>query len=66
MNGEKKTAGFECPSCKGLICKKIDQDAKFPYQCAKCGLEYQTPPPSSTHNSIWEMIEKLLNVKRGD
>jgi len=64
MYEEKKTTGFECPSCKGPICQKIDRNAKFPYQCVKCGLEYQTPPPSSTHNSVWEIIQKFFNMEK--
>ncbi len=66
MDKEKRTVGFECPSCKGPLYKKINQDAKFPYRCAQCGLEYLTPPPSSADNSIWRMIEKLLNTKNED
>lgn len=64
MPKESNTAESRCPSCNGFICKKIDQNARFPYQCMECGLEYPTLPLTSTHNKIWKIFEKLLNIKK--
>lgn len=66
MPKRKEVAESRCPSCNGFICKKIDQNARFPYQCTECGLEFTTPPPTSTYDGFWKTIEKLLNMKKGE
>lgn len=66
MSGKKELAEPKCPSCDGFICKKIDQNARFPYQCTECGLEFTTPPLASTHDGFWKIIEKILNMKKGE
>lgn len=66
MSERKELVEPRCPSCDGFICKKIDQNVRFPYQCLGCGQEYLTLPPISTHHPVWKIIEKLLNMEKGE
>lgn len=59
----KETPEPKC-HCGGFLMLRLEKDAKYPYRCAKCGTEYQTPPPSSASNAeIWDLIRKILGVR---
>jgi len=47
--------------CGGYIATKIDTNARFPYQCLKCGTNYATLPPSSGTNIISKLFEKFFS-----
>jgi hypothetical protein len=58
--------------CGGYLFRKIGNDAKYPYQCAKCGREYQTPPPTIRDNSkdndfgFIELLRKIFGIGGGE
>jgi DNA-directed RNA polymerase subunit RPC12/RpoP len=69
MDTHASTVEPKCPSCRGLILRKIDQNARFPYKCAECGLEFLTLPASSTNftEKIFEAISgKNTKIEGGD
>lgn len=47
--------------CGGYIATKIDTKARFPYQCLKCGANYETLPLSSRTNIIFKLFEKFFS-----
>lgn len=64
MSEKKELAEPKCPSCDGFICKKINHNTKFPYQCLGCGQEFSTLPPASVPHPMWKIIEKFLYGKK--
>lgn len=58
--------------CGGYLFRKINNSIKYPYQCAKCGREYQTPPPTIYDNSkdndsgFIELLRKIFGIGGGE
>jgi Zn ribbon nucleic-acid-binding protein len=47
---EKKELVEPTCSCGGYIAQKLNKEKRYPYQCVKCGMEYQTLPPAIDNN----------------